>query len=144
MNRLIFAGLILASSISSVFATEMTVYKSPYCGCCEKWIEHMEENGFEVKSVNKNNMSAIKAKLGVPSNLQSCHTAVVGSYVVEGHVPANDVLSLIAKKRSVQGIATPGMPQSAPGMDIPGTKDHYQVVAFKRNGKQQVMNEYNK
>lgn len=144
MKYIATACLILFSSIGYVFATEMTVYKSPYCGCCKKWIEHMEDNGFEVESVNKNNMKGIKDKYGVPSNLQSCHTAVVDDYVIEGHVPAADVLKLVSKKRHIKGLATPGMPQSAPGMDIQGTKDYYQVIAFKDNGKQRIVSEYNK
>lgn len=131
------------SSIGSVLAADMTVYKSPYCGCCEKWIEHMEENGFDVEVINESDMASIKTKYAVPSNLQSCHTAVVNGYVIEGHVPANDVMKLISKKHRVKGLATPGMPQSAPGMDVPGVKDHYQVIAFKENGKQRTVSEYN-
>lgn len=137
--------LLLTSTIltANAFAADMTVYKSPYCGCCEKWVEKMEQSGFSVTTVNTDNMTVIKQQYGVPQNLQSCHTAVIDGYVIEGHVPATDIKRLLAEKLKVQGVATPGMPQSAPGMDVPGANDRYQVIAFSNASAPYVYNEYN-
>lgn len=116
----------------------MTVYKSASCGCCKKWVEHVEKAGFRVtvKDVPDANLGSIKADLGLPAALASCHTAVVGAYLVEGHVPADLIDKLLAEKPAVRGLTIPGMPASAPGMDIPGTK--YDVLAFTVDGKTRV------
>ncbi len=137
--------IVLTSTIltAGAFAADMTVYKSPYCGCCEKWVEKMVQAGFAVTSVNSDNMATIKHQYGVPRNLQSCHTATIDGYVIEGHVPAADIKRLLLEKQKLQGLATPGMPQSAPGMDVPGTSDHYQVIAFSSASAPFVYNEYN-
>jgi len=128
---------------SAVYAADMTVYKSEYCGCCTEWAEQMDQAGFTLNVINSERMDQIKSQYGVPGNLQSCHTAVVDGYIVEGHVPASDIKRLISQKKNVLGLATPGMPQSAPGMDVPGANDMYQVVAFNKAGMQYVYNEYN-
>jgi len=128
---------------TAVLAEEMTVYKSQYCGCCTEWAEQMEESGFTLTVINNDDMNAIKNQHGVPNNLRSCHTAIVDGYIVEGHVPAADIKKLLSQNKKLQGIATPGMPQSAPGMDVPGANDTYQVVAFNKAGMQYVYNEYN-
>lgn len=127
----------------AALAEEMTVYKSQYCGCCTEWAEQMEAAGFKLTLVNNEYMTDVKDKHGVPHNLRSCHTAIVNDYIVEGHVPAADIKKLLAQNKRLQGIATPGMPQSAPGMDVPGATDSYQVVAFNKAGMQHVYNEYN-
>ena len=127
----------------AALAEEMTVYKSRYCGCCTEWAEQMEAAGFKLTLVNNEYMTDVKDKHGVPHNLRSCHTAIVNDYIVEGHVPAADIKKLLAQNKRLQGIATPGMPQSAPGMDVPGATDSYQVVAFNKAGMQHVYNEYN-
>lgn len=137
--------IVLTSTLltMSAFAADMTVYKSPYCGCCEKWVEKMAQAGFTVTTVNTDNMVTIKQQHAVPQNLQSCHTAIIDGYVIEGHVPAADIKRLIAEKQKMQGLATPGMPQSAPGMDVPGAVDSYQVIAFSNVSAPFVYNEYN-
>lgn len=141
---LTFTGVICLTTLSySAFAAEMTVYKSAYCGCCTKWMEQMEDAGFDVKAINTEEMHVIKAKFSVPQNLQSCHTAVVNGYVVEGHVPVNDINKMLSATSKIKGIATPGMPQSAPGMDMPGANDKYQVIAFNKVGMQYVQSTYN-
>jgi hypothetical protein len=106
----------------------VVVWKDAGCGCCGGWVKHMQEAGFAVTTRNVDDMAAVKAARGVPEALQSCHTAVVAGYVVEGHVPAPDVKRLLAEKPPAKGLAAPGMPQSAPGMDAPGAP--YTVVLF--------------
>ena len=118
---------------------QMTVYKSATCGCCSKWIEHMQANGFEVKSVNVDDIDKVKRDNGVPQSAASCHTGLVNGYVVEGHVPADAVLKMLKDKPSLAGIAVPGMPMGAPGMEVPsGQKDKYDIVSFDKSGKTSV------
>jgi hypothetical protein len=144
ITRLIKPAVAICTIISStVYAADMTVYKSEYCGCCTEWAEQMEAAGFTLAVINSERMEQIKSQYGVPRNLQSCHTAMVDGYIVEGHVPASDIKRLISQKKNILGIATLGMPQSAPGMDVPGANDMYQVVAFNKTGMQYVYNEYN-
>lgn len=111
-------GLFLALSLQwgTVFAaTEVMLFKSPNCGCCEKYVEYLRENGFAVKAINEDNMDDVKKRYGV-SHMASCHTALIGSYVVEGHVPVSAVRKLLREKPSIIGISAPGMPQNSPGM----------------------------
>jgi hypothetical protein len=117
----------------------VTVYKNAQCGCCNNWVEHLRKNGFNVTAKDVDDLGAIKSKLGVPASLGSCHTAIVGSYVVEGHVPAADIRKLLAEKPKVAGIGVPGMPMGSPGMEVSGMPaDKYEVTAFAKNGKQRV------
>lgn len=131
--------------ISSVFANEalpeITVYKTPTCGCCGKWVSHLESNGFKVHAVNQNDLSSIKHQLGIAPNLQSCHTAKIGNYFVEGHVPASDIKKMIATKPDIQGITVPGMPMGSPGME--GSRvDNYEVLAIHKDTSVSVFNRY--
>lgn len=114
---------------------EMTVYRSPTCGCCGKWIAHMQKHGFVIKDVKRDEMDAIKRELGVPEELQSCHTAQIGNYVVEGHVPAGDVKRMLMENPSVTGLTVPGMVTGSPGMEMGTRKDPFKVFAFGRDGK---------
>lgn len=112
-------------------AAAITVYKSPNCGCCGGWVEHMKNEGFELNVVNTHALSDKKEELGVPHNLGSCHTAVAGEYVIEGHVPAQDVRRLLAEKPPVAGIAVPGMPAGSPGMPARnGYREAFNTVSF--------------
>lgn len=97
----------------------VTVYKSPSCGCCGKWVAHMKASGFPVVTKDSDDLTGHKTRLGVPLAMGSCHTAEVGGYLVEGHVPAADVKRLLAEKPRARGLVSPGMPASAPGMDDP-------------------------
>ena len=115
----------------------MKVYKDAGCGCCKEWIKHMQQAGFTVTSEDITDKNAMKAKLGVPGALTSCHTGVVGDYLVEGHVPADLVLKLLKEKPNARGLAVPGMPMGSPGMEGP-TKDKYDVMLFDRLGKATV------
>ena len=109
------------------------VYKSPTCGCCGKWAEHMKANGFNVVTHEMNDVTPQKQRLGVPVGMGSCHTAEVGGYLVEGHVPADDIKRLLAEKAKAKGLVSPGMPRSAPGMDMPG-KQPYEILLVRQDG----------
>jgi hypothetical protein len=116
----------------------VTVYKDASCGCCSKWVEHMQANGFDVKAVDVEDIDLVKKTYGVPAAAASCHTALVNGYVIEGHVPAGSVSRLIREKPALAGIAVPGMPAGSPGMEVPGRKDPYSVISFDKSGKQSV------
>ncbi|GHA29850.1 DUF411 domain-containing protein [Oceanisphaera arctica] len=133
-------GLAGALLSGPVLAASITVYKSETCGCCEDWVTHMEESGFEVEVVNRDNLAPVKAMAGVKPELASCHTGLVDGYVIEGHVPAADVKRLLEQKPAVRGLTIPGMPQSAPGMDIPGSP--YEVLSFDNQGNSAVFSRY--
>ena len=105
----------LASAGAAQATTEVTVYKSPTCGCCEKYVGYLRENGFAVKTVNESNMDAVKKRYGM-SHIASCHTALVNGYVVEGHVPVNAIRKLLIEKPAILGISLPGMRMNSPGM----------------------------
>lgn len=128
-----------ASSLAQTAKPVMTVYKSPTCGCCGKWIAHMKAEGFDVKSVDEIDVTPIKTQYGVPVDAQSCHTALVGGYVLEGHVPASAVKKLLKEKPNLAGLAVPGMPVGSLGMEVPsGQVEAYNVMAFDKAGKQTV------
>lgn len=115
----------------------MSVYRDPGCGCCEAWADLARRAGYEVALHNEPDMPAIKRRLGVPANLASCHTAIVASYVIEGHVPFEHIARLIdARPAGVKGIAVPGMPAGSPGMEMPdGSREAFQVLAFDAQGR---------
>lgn len=116
--------------------TPITVYKSASCGCCASWVDYLKANGFTPTVHDTEDMDAIKSDAGVPADLRSCHTALLGKYVIEGHVPAPDIRRLLAAKPAVLGLAAPGMPPSSPGMAEPGQKAvPYEVRAFTKDGK---------
>jgi hypothetical protein len=121
---------------------DITVYRSPTCQCCGFWMMHMQKHGFRVDDRQTEDMAAVKDKYGVPSHLQSCHTAVVNGYVVEGHVPAADVLDLLKKKTKIAGLTVPGMPSGTPGMDRSERKDPFAVLEFGKDGKSKVFHQY--
>lgn len=138
----VLAGyLYFQPSESSAFPS-VTVYKRPSCQCCNAWVTHLRESGFEVDVESQLNMGPVKRQMGVPSSLSACHTAVVGDYVVEGHVPARDVKRLLRTKPSVRGLAVPGMPIGSPGMEQGNRVEPYEVVSFGPQGKRSVFAEY--
>jgi hypothetical protein len=141
LARLLAGGLVCAIAVlclltSPALATgeNMTVYRSPSCRCCGHWVEHMQAAKFEVQEVVTDEMAAIKAQYGIPEALASCHTAIVENYRIEGHVPAADVQRLLAERPDILGIAAPGMPVGAPGMEMGDRVDAYTVVAFTADG----------
>lgn len=126
---------------TGVLSTEgrvaMTVYSSPTCGCCHKWVDHLEQAGFVVTVESAADVTPHKRRLGVPDSLWSCHTGVVSGYAVEGHVPADLIRRLIREGAEVVGLAVPGMPNGSPGMEGL-SKDRYEVLTFDRAGATQV------
>ncbi|HEY4305827.1 MAG TPA: DUF411 domain-containing protein [Gemmatimonadaceae bacterium] len=130
---LAFSQRLLAMTANPV----VTVYKDPNCGCCAKWIKHLQSNGFVAMVHDSTDMDSIKSNMRVPKDLQSCHTAVVDRYVIEGHVPASDIKKLLSTKEALQGLAAPGMPMGSPGMEG-GKADKYDVIAFSADGKTRV------
>lgn len=131
-----------AGGTSSSKPVEATVYRSPTCGCCKKWIEHIKANGFAVNDIVKDDMASVKRELGVPENLESCHTAVIGGYRIEGHVPAADIRKLLEAKAPMLGLSVPGMPSGTPGMEMGGRKDPFSVVGFGPGETVQAVHEY--
>ncbi len=115
----------------------MTVFKSPTCGCCKLWVDHVEKAGFKCTIRDFNDLNEVKKSFGIPSRLESCHTAQVGSYLVEGHVPADLIEKMLREKPDARGIAVPGMPIGSPGMEG-GTPQRYQVLLFDKAGATRV------
>lgn len=122
----------------------ITVYKRPTCGCCLDWIAHLEKFGFKVKAVNVNDLQPYKTRAKLASYMGSCHTAFIGKYVVEGHVPAWDIKQMLAKKPDITGLAVPGMPIGSPGMEpLEGQKaEAYDVISYKDGKKVDVFKHY--
>jgi hypothetical protein len=132
-------GVLLPAVAHGAGAPALTVYKDPSCGCCTKWVEHLRAEGLRPTVHDRSDMDALKDSLGVPAALRSCHTAVAGKYVIEGHVPASDLKRLVARApKGVLGIAVPGMPAGSPGMEVPGRGDRYEVIAFSAGGTTSV------
>lgn len=135
----VMGGLFYYSKTSEINTKpdQIVVYQSRTCGCCKKWVSHLEDNGFKVKSELLNDVTDIKLKMNLPLKLASCHTAVVNGYIVEGHVPASAVKKLLSEKPSVRGISVPGMPMGSPGMEG-SYKEAYDVIAFGMDGNEKV------
>lgn len=143
------AGVLLVTTIAPMAGTEsdslpaaddadIVVFKTPYCGCCHKWIDHLQESGLRVVVKDVASTQPVREKVGVPPTMASCHTAVAGGYWIEGHVPADIIKELLDKRPSdINGVAVPGMPVGSPGMEgpNPGT---YDVVAYSSDGKSRV------
>ena len=140
MRKSLFGAIAVAAMFvgSAAHAATLTVYKSPSCGCCAKWVEHVEKHGFTVQVVPTADMMALKSKLGVPGEVMSCHTTKVGNYVVEGHVPAADIKRLLAQKPKARGIAVAGMPMGSPGMEHGGHSEPYSTMLIKADGTTSV------
>lgn len=128
-----------AVSTAPADAPAVMVYKAPTCGCCEGWVEHLRENGWDVTVEDRADVDELKNLLGIPVELRSCHTAQVGDYLVEGHVPSSDIRRLVEESPRVAGLTAPGMPVGSPGMEVPGrAPDAYDVLAFDGDGRTQV------
>ncbi|MBC8167808.1 MAG: DUF411 domain-containing protein [Bryobacteraceae bacterium] len=136
------AALFLSLLPLSAAAPVMQVYKTPTCGCCGKWVEHMKANGFDVKVTEVPSTLEYRQKYGVPEKLQSCHTAVVNRYTIEGHVPAADVQRLLKTKSESKGLAVPGMPIGSPGMEQGTGSQAYSVVLFDEKGATSEFRKY--
>jgi hypothetical protein len=137
LHSLLLIAVLGSAPVLAQSSAPVEVFKSPYCGCCGKWVEHLRQNGFEVKTHDVEDVTAARKKTGMPDRLGSCHTAKIGGYVVEGHVPAADIQRLLKEKPKALGLAVPSMPPGSPGMDsakpIP-----YQTLLVKTDGTTQV------
>ena len=140
LSGLALVGLVVVKPSENLPAQgpAMTVYKTPTCGCCAKWVDHMKAAGFKVQVQDMDDLTEIKQASGVPVKIRTCHTAVVANYVVEGHVPADLVQKVLTEKPKMTGIAVPGMPIGSPGMESGNEKAPYDVLLFDKSGKTTV------
>jgi hypothetical protein len=134
----IFAALALAACAQLAAAQVIEVAKSPTCGCCTAWVDHLRAAGFEVRVTDVADLTPTARRLGVPDHLRSCHTASIAGYAIEGHVPAADIRRLLAERPDAAGLAVPGMPMGSPGMEHGGMREPYATILFTRGGRQSV------
>lgn len=134
----LLAPLALIACGHAATAATLDVIKTPTCGCCSVWVERMKAAGFTVKVRDVEDTAPVAKAAGVPDAMRSCHTARIGGYVIEGHVPAADIRRLLAQKPKAVGLSVPGMVAGSPGMEMPGRSDRYQVVLIKADGKHAV------
>jgi len=144
MRLLPLAALLFAASAQAAEPITMDVHRDANCGCCKDWIRHLEANGFQVVSVNDSGNTEARKRLGVDLRFGSCHTALVGGYAIEGHVPAKDIRRLLRERPKAVGLAVPAMPLGSPGMDGPeyGPKDPYDVLLLAQEGGARVYQSY--
>jgi hypothetical protein len=131
------AAFVCLFALPAMAGDIMTVYRSPSCGCCGGWVDYMKAKGFAAKVVMSDDMDSVKLRQGVPPEMESCHTAVIDGYIVEGHVPVEAIAKLLAEKPKAIGIAAPGMPQGSPGMS--GEKEPFTVYLFDASGAKPFM-----
>ncbi|OAI06986.1 MULTISPECIES: DUF411 domain-containing protein [Methylomonas] len=137
LHSLLLVFLVSTGTAWAQAATQVEVFKSPSCGCCGKWIEHLQQNGFLVSTREINDIPAARKKLGMPDRLGSCHTARVGDYVIEGHVPAADIQRLLKEKPQALGLAVPSMPPGSPGMET-AKPVPYETLLVQADGSTRV------
>lgn len=137
IHLFLLVALLGSASVGAQSTPLVEVFKSPYCGCCGKWVEHLRRNGFQVRTHDMNNVPAVRKKLGMPDQLGSCHTARIEGYVVEGHVPAADIQRLLKEKPKALGLAVPSMPPGSPGMES-ARPVPYQTLLVRTDGTTQV------
>ena len=155
MKRRSVLQLALAGAVSPVLPTmftqkaiagtasrQITVWKTPNCGCCKAWVAHLRKNGFEVVTNDVSDTAPIRQKLGLPDKFGSCHTASLGDYVLEGHVPATEIRRLLREKPSARGLAVPGMPTGSPGMEMGNSRDAYDVLLVLKDGSSRTYQSY--
>jgi len=123
---------------------EITVYRTDKCECCKEWIKHLQKHGFSVKVAVTPDMSAIKKQYSIPKGLEACHTGVIGSMIVEGHVPANDIKRALNNRMEIYGISVPGMPVGSPGMEVGNEWEPFTVYSFDKKGGKAQLNSYAK
>ncbi|WP_286974523.1 DUF411 domain-containing protein [Pseudomonas sp.] len=140
-RALLLATMLVSSIVQASEALTIDVHRDANCGCCKKWISHLESNGITVVDHVEPDMSAVKQQLGVPPRLSACHTGVINGKFVEGHVPAQQVIDL-AKRTDLVGIAVPGMPAGSPGMEMGEAQQAYQVIGLTQDGAEQVVADY--
>lgn len=140
----LLGALVLGIALSPAVALAATatthaveVYHDPACGCCVNWMRYMQAQGYVVTTHANSSMATVKARLGVPAGVASCHTAKIGGYVIEGHVPVQDIRRLLAERPDAIGLAAPGMPMGSPGMEM-GAPERYDVLLIERDGTVRV------
>ncbi|MGK0298242.1 MAG: hypothetical protein ACI9XC_001860 [Gammaproteobacteria bacterium] len=138
---LLFLFCTLAWSAENI-TRDIIVYKSPLCGCCSGWVAHLRDNNFSVTEVNVDDVTPYKEKYSVPARIGSCHTAVIDGYVIEGHVPAADILTLLKDRPDILGLTVPGMPLGSPGMEVGDKFQPYDVLIMNKDGSDAVYNSY--
>lgn len=141
LSRIVTALFVMLQAPIDAAGLKMVVYKTATCGCCSKWVDHMKANGFDVTVNNVPSTAEYRRRHGVPDRLQSCHTAVVSGYTIEGHVPAADVKRLLKQKPTATGLAVPGMPMGSPGMEGP-RRDAFSVFLLDKDGNVSVYRDY--
>ena len=146
MDRRQFGGLLAVLAGQPAFATShppVVVHRSPSCGCCGAWANYLRRAGFAVTIINEVDLAPVKLRAGVPEGLQSCHTAFIEGYVVEGHVPIEAIEKMLASRPTILGVAVPEMPGGSPGMEVLGIKpDPFKVISFAKGGEQSVFLDY--
>lgn len=140
--KFLLIGGLSTAALAASGSPVVDVYKSPSCGCCGKWVDHLRANGFTVRTHDTNDVAQHKYRLGLPYGYGSCHTAEVNGYLVEGHVPAKDIKRLLKDKPKARGLTLPGMPMGSPGMEQDNRKDHYDVLLVKQDGNVQTYTHY--
>ncbi|HBL93724.1 MAG TPA: CopG family transcriptional regulator [Hyphomonas sp.] len=128
----LIAGFVFTGgTIGQAQAQTITVYKTPWCGCCTAWIKHLQRDGLDVRVIEREDLAPVRASLNVPDELASCHTAKVDGYAIEGHVPAAEIRRLLKERPAASGLSVPGMPMGSPGMETASPPDAYDVILFK-------------
>lgn len=141
LHSLLLIAVLGSAPVLAQSSAAVEVFKSPYCGCCGKWVEHLRQNGFQVNTHDVEDVTAARKKMGMPDRLGSCHTAKIGGYVVEGHVPAADIQRLLKEKPRALGLAVPSMPPGSPGMDSAKPMP-YQTLLVRIDGTTQVFTQH--
>lgn len=149
MDRRTILGLLMASIPAAACArmakaSQLTIYKSPACGCCGAWVDHVKTSGIKAVVREMEDVTPVATKLGVPDQLRSCHTAEINGYFVEGHVPAPDIKKLIAERPAAIGIAAPGMPTGSPGMEVGDRREGFNTMLIDRNGAARLYVRHNR
>ncbi len=135
-------SLVINSAIADTITPDIKVYRDPECQCCHKWITQLENNQFNVIDMPTRNMASVKEEAHIPKGMASCHTATIGGYVIEGHVPVADIIRLLTEKPDIAGLSVPQMPVGTPGMEMGSRKDNFAVMQFDHAGKYSVYTYY--
>lgn len=144
MIGLLAAAIPAAACANPARSAELKIYKSPSCGCCGAWVDHVEASGLSTAVHEMEDVTPVAKKLGVPDAMRSCHTAVIDGYFVEGHVPATDIRKLLRERPRARGIAVPGMPIGSPGMEQSGRRDAFDTMLVLRDGSTRAFVKHNR
>jgi hypothetical protein len=142
LKATIIGFFVMLMIASTALAADVKMYKSPYCGCCTSWSDHLESGGFNVTTEKRDDMDTIKDRHGIPLHLRSCHTAVVEGYTIEGHVPLSDIKRMLKERPDIKGLTVPGMPIGSPGMEQGNRRDSFNVLAIRKDGSTYIYNSY--